>query len=86
MHAEEKILFVLFLKKCGLYDRFIESLYKSLNIDLDSFTKSRSPLNFIMGAFNWEKENEMNGNYVDWCRCNGKWVKSVIKFNKKYLK
>lgn len=86
MHTEEKILFVLFLKKHELYDRFIESLYKSLNIDLDSFTKSRYQLNFIMGAFNWEEENEMNGNYVDWCGCNGKWVKNLMKFNKKYLK
>lgn len=75
-----KTVFILFLKKNNIYDRFLcglskISFYKDVN-SLDSLIKIKhtfKALDRLIDSFGWASENKLHEEFVDWSNFQYKW-------------
>ena len=75
-----KTVFILFLKKNNIYNRFLcglskDSFYKDVN-SLDSLIKIKhtfKALDRLIDSFGWASENKFHEEFVDWSNFQYKW-------------
>ena len=75
-----KTVFILFLKKNNIYDRFLyglskDSFYKDVN-SLNSLIKVKhtfKAIDRLIDSFGWASENKLYEEFVDWSYFQYKW-------------
>lgn len=75
-----KTVFILFLKKNNIYDRFLcglskDSFYKDVN-SLNSLIKVKhtfKAIDRLIDSFGWTSENKLHEGFVDWSYFQYKW-------------
>ena len=82
MKEELLIVFIIFLKKNDLLERYEASLYKSSCITIKSFYYNRisDPIQLIESAFSWVFENVNKKQFVDWYFYSNLWKRIVNDF------
>lgn len=82
MKEELLIVFIIFLKKNDLLERYKTSLYKTSCITIKSFYYNRiaDPIQLIESAFSWVFENVNKKQFVDWYFYSNLWKRIVSDF------
>lgn len=82
MKEELLIVFIIFLKKNDLLERYKTSLYKTSCITIKSFYYNRiaDPIQLIESAFSWVFENVNKKQFVDWYFYSNLWKRIVNDF------
>ncbi|MEE3323958.1 MAG: hypothetical protein VZR33_01380 [Methanosphaera sp.] len=82
MKEELLIVFIIFLKKNDLLERYKTSLYKTSRITIKSFYYNRiaDPIQLIESAFSWVFENVNKKQFVDWYFYSNLWKRIVNDF------
>lgn len=88
MKEELLIVFIIFLKKNDLLERYKTSLYKTSCITIKSFYYNRiaDPIQLIESAFSWVYDNANKRQYIDWYSNSILWkriVKDFVAFKRK---
>jgi hypothetical protein len=88
MKEELLIVFIIFLKKNDLLERYKTSLYKTSRMTIKSFYYNRiaDPIQLIESEFSWVSENVNKKQFVDWYFYSKLWkriVKDYYKFKRK---
>lgn len=88
MKEELLIVFIIFLKKNDLLERYKTSLYKTSRLTIKSFYYNRiaDPIQLIESPFSWVYENVNKKQFVDWHFYSKLWkriVKDYYKFKRK---